>query len=308
MPSSSRTDRFRRIALQGGAWLAILAGSGCGGDPLERNKDIAGWANASSAFGVFVIGYEPLGFADGQVVFEDAACPATSDDGTTATITGNCVDSKNVEWKGSASVVRAPSGARNITLTDFAKIPDPNFAQTTTGTIEITQLAVDRHRFTVDVTQDGGIDTAIIYTGTVVGGYQGPTVWNGSGTIDREGIVINSGQVEAVTVDELRDDTICAGQSVSGTTTLESADHTVVIMYDGQTDCDDRQSARWSRDGKDQGLVEGVSCALARPGGRNSSPENSSLLTGMLLFLAVSLALRHRRSRPSSPGLQEPSL
>src|SRR5215510_10449339 len=73
------------------------------GDPPSENEHVAGWANASSALGVFSVGHEPIGFADGQAPVADPACPVTTDNGTTVTIQGGCMNSKGVTWAGTAT-------------------------------------------------------------------------------------------------------------------------------------------------------------------------------------------------------------
>jgi hypothetical protein len=69
---------------------------------------------------------------------------------------------------------------------------------------------------------------------------------------------------------------------------MVSNEHTVVITYDGATDCDDDDSARWSRDGEDQGLVAGVTCSLG--GGQTTCAGTIALVVAVIL-----LAGRRRR-------------
>jgi hypothetical protein len=69
---------------------------------------------------------------------------------------------------------------------------------------------------------------------------------------------------------------------------MVSDEHTVVISYDGETDCDDDDAARWSRDGQDQGLVTGVSCAVT--GNRAGLVQ-----TVFLLALSIGAAARRRQ-------------
>jgi MYXO-CTERM domain-containing protein len=57
----------------------------------------------------------------------------------------------------------------------------------------------------------------------------------------------------------------------------------VVIEYDGASDCDDRDSARWSRDGDDRGTIEGITCSTGGPGGLGA------------LALVLCLVVRRRR-------------
>jgi hypothetical protein len=269
--------------------LIVLVLAGCAKDPLSKAENIAGWANATSALGVFTTGYEPLAFATGQQPFADPACPATTDDGTTVVITGGCVDAGGVEWFGSATVVRGAAGALSLTLDGYGNDAFLGPARST-GTFAVEQLAADHHAFDVDVVTVGGITTSVVYTGDVVGTVTGPTTWNGSGTITREGEFFDSGTVEAVTVDQVRDGARCPGEGISGRTTMTSDEHTVVIEYDGATACDDADAARWSRDGEDQGTIDGVTCSAGGRGG-----------LGALALVALALALARRRAPTARP-------
>ncbi len=272
------------------ALFALACG---GGDPLEEGDDVAGWANSASAFGVYTLAHEPLGVANDAFQFNDAACPATSDDGTTVVITGGCEDSEGRAWDGEVSVVRRDQGW-SLTFDHFGDDRFGGMARVT-GSFEVDRQAADLHSFEADLDRDGGIESNIAYSGTVTGGYQGPTVWNGSGSVSRDGVTINSGSVDAETVDQVRDNDVCAGEGVSGTTTMTSAEHTVVVSYDGDTDCDDQDSARWSLDGEDQGLVTGVTCSA---GGGAGGPAAALLL----LLAAVYLGRRRRNNCPRARG------
>lgn len=262
--------------------MAALLTTGCGGggDPLERPEDIAGWANAASALGVYTSAHEPLGLANGAFAYPDPACPASEDDGTTLVITGGCTDSSERTFDGEVTVAR---GEGRWTLT-FDAFGDDRFGgmARVSGTFTVVEEGQDLYSFAADLDGDGGIETRTRYSGTVAGGYQTTTVWNGSGTIAREGITINSGAVDAETVDQRRDDDVCPGEGLSGTTSMTSDEHTVVIAYDGETDCDEDDAARWSLDGEDQGLVSGVTC----------SAGGSAGATGALLLLLLALWLR----------------
>jgi hypothetical protein len=155
----------------------------------------------------------------------------------------------------------------------------------TNGTFNVTETAADLHTFSANVTRVGGIHTEITYSGTVQGGYTGATTWNGSGSISRDGITIGSGEVEASTVNQVRDNAACGGEPASGTTTMTSDSHTVVITYDGATDCTDKHTAKWTKDGEDMGSIEGITCSSGRSG------------AGGLLFVLVALVWARRRPR-----------
>lgn len=270
------------------ALALIVAVAGCGGgDPLDRKQDIAGWANAASAMGAYEWVREPVAFADGAFSYADAACPAAATAGTTTTVTGGCTDSAGHAWTGTATVEHAGT-TRTVTLTDYGNDAFGG-AVKTTGTVTITEQAADQHAFEVDLVGGGGITTTTRYSGTVAGGYATPTTWNGSGTITRDGDFFNGGTVTATTVDQVRDNDRCAGEGFSGTTTITSDAHVVVISYDGDTACDPDHSARWSRDGEDQGILAGVTCSAGGSG------------TGWVaLSLALLLWPARRRSRSRS--------
>ncbi len=261
----------------------VAVGCGGGGDPLESSDDVAGWANSASALGVYTLAHEPLGFANGAFTFADPDCPATSDDDTTVIITGGCEDSQGRAWDGEVAVARR-AGGWSLTFDGFGDDRFGGMARVT-GSFEVDQQSDDLHAFDADLQRDGGIETRILYSGTVAGGYDGPTVWNGSGSVSRDGVTINSGAVDAETVDQVRDDEVCPGEGVSGTTIMTSDSHTVVISYDGDTDCDDDDAARWSLDGEDQGLVTGVTCSTGGPAATGSA----------FLVLIAAAALRRRR-------------
>ena len=265
-------------------WLcaALLAGCMGGGDPLSEDEHVAGWANTASALGVFAVGYEPIGFADGQDQFDDPACPVTTDDGTTVTVRGGCTDNTGVKWVGLATLVRDGT-ARHVTFDGYGNDAFLGMVRTS-GRFDVTDAGGDVHQFDVDVHRSGGIETTIRYTGSVAGSYQGRTVWNGAGRITRDGITINSGTIDAATVDEVRDDAVCAGQGASGSTTLTSEAHEVVITYDGATACDPDNAAQWARDGEDRGTIKGITCAAG--GGAGSG----------MIVIALALVLRRRRS------------
>ncbi len=267
----------------------LLVGCKASGDPLERPEDIAGWANNASALGVYSLAHEPLGFANDAYSFADPDCPATTDDGTTVVIIGGCTDSDGRAWDGEVEVVRR-DGGWSLSFDGFGDDRFGGMARVT-GSFEMDEVEPDLHSFDADLDRDGGIESRVVYSGTVEGGYEGATVWNGSGNVSRNGITINSGAVDAETVDQVRDGEACPGEGLSGTTTMISDEHTVVINYDGDTDCDDDDAARWSLDGEDQGLVKGVTCTAGGPAGAASA---------LLLLLLLALLRRHTLRRDPS--------
>ena len=259
---------------------------GCGSDesfepvsPFRAKEDVTVWANSASAVGVYVHAYEAIGVADGALTFGDPACPTTSDDGTTLIITGGCTDVSDREWSGEATVVR-DGVERTLTLDAF---------NGNEGTVIVRETGASTNEFVANLVI-GGV-TTIDYTGSVEGGYEGRTTWNGSGRVERDGVFAPNGVVEATTADQVVDDDVCSGQAVSGSTTIQAGDDTAVVTYDGATDCDGEQNARLSVNGKDRGLVSGISCAVSTIGRRDGAKT-----WALALALATLLGARRRRS------------
>jgi MYXO-CTERM domain-containing protein len=254
----------------------------CGGseDPLAVDANITQWANSSSAMGAYEAGRESIAIFHGEGGFPDPACPVVIADADGASITGDCVDSDGESWVGSATVTLTGTTVR-LELDGFGS--DNVFRPPTDGFVELVEVGVDEHTFDVDVTSRGGIVTTILYEGSVIGGYDGPTTWNGSGTVRKNGDFFDGGTITVETVDQVRDNDQCPGEGFSGTTTMSSLEHEVVITYDGDTDCDPDHSARWSRDGVDQGVIAGITCSSGGASG-----------FGMLL-IGLGFVMRRRR-------------
>ncbi|WP_437535913.1 hypothetical protein WME79_15385 [Sorangium sp. So ce726] len=263
--------------------------AGCGSDkelgpvpPFQSEEHVQVWATSASALGVYVHAYEPIAVADGHLNFQDPACPMTSDDGTTLTIAGGCTDEGDRQWSGRATVTR-DGGERTLTFEDF---------DGKDGTMVVRTTGPSFHEFHADLVI-GGV-TTIGYDGTIEGDYTGRTTWNGSGTVRRDGLLAPTGIVEATTVDEVVDDGVCSGQPVSGSTTLQSRGDTAVITYDGATDCDAEQNARFSVNDRDRGMVSGINCAIDAPGRSDRAGR-----FGVAVALAALCAALGRRLRPS---------
>ncbi|HKY40862.1 MAG TPA: hypothetical protein VJN18_33235 [Polyangiaceae bacterium] len=251
-----------RIAL---CTTIVLAISACGGDsgekftpapPFDKAEDVSVWATNASAVGVYQHVYQPIAMADGEQSFADPACPVVEDDGTTWTASGDCTASDGEELTGTVTIVR-DGASRSLTFDAF---------QGNDGSFELREVEAGRYEFDADL--DIGGFTFIEYMGSVQGGYDQRTLWNGSGTVKRDGFFAPNGEVEASTIDEVVDNDICAGQPVSGRTTLESGEDTAVITYDGETDCDDEKKAILTVNDEDRGFVSDINCSLRqRPGG-----------------------------------------
>ena len=143
--------------------------------------------------------------------------------------------------------------------------------------------------------------TSFHYDGSVEGSYDGPSLWNGSGRIERDGPFGPSGTVTAQTTNELIDGSACAGEPLSGQTTLKSDGQTAVVDYDGSTDCDTAHSARLRVDGEDRGTISGISCDLVPAAPRRSRKVDAAIVTlATLLYWRQSRRRRATVSRSST--------
>jgi hypothetical protein len=264
---------------------------GCGSDSLEDPEIVQVWATNGSAVAVYSNVRDPISFADGEHSFADPACPVTTDDGSTVRIAGGCTDADGGMWVGSATIVRTATGNRMLTLDGYGRLGG-ELDSTLSGTAEVRSPSATMHEFDLDIMRDGLTTTSIMYSGTIEGGYQTATTWNGSGVVDRDGFGDATGIASVTTVDEVMDGSICSGQPVSGHTTIVSDDETAVITYDGATDCDDAQAARFTFNGEDRGLVTGINCSAVAFGSGGSAPIAAFACLGGLVLVR---GIRRRR-------------
>ncbi len=247
--------------------------------PFEETDDVRAWANSSSAVGVYSNFYEAIAVADGAQTYADPECPVIEDDGTTWTATGGCSDSTGKEWKGSAEIVR-DGDDKTLTLDGY---------QGDDGTVTLHAVDAELHEFDAQAVL-GGV-TTLDYQGSVQGGYAGPTLWNGSGSVERKGFLPPNGKVEATTLDEIFDNDVCAGQALSGKTTITSGEDVAVITYDGESDCDADENAMLTVNDEDRGLIDGIGCSVGAAGNAGSPG-----VFGASLALALALFRLRRRS------------
>jgi hypothetical protein len=261
---------------------------GASGGSLSEPEDIRTWANSVSALALYLHAYEPIAVADGQATLADPSCPIMTDDGVTLELTGGCTTSEGVEWIGTAIVVRSTNGDRNLTYGGYGTRTDAG-EETRTGEARVLVVAAMEHDFVLDLVQEGPVTTTVDYTGNVVGDYGTRTVWSGSGTVTREGSTSTIGTVQATTTEEVVDDAVCSGQPASGSTVIENASDTVVITYDGSTDCDEEGSARFSVNGAPQGTISGIACSFAASRGRDP------FALALVLLLLAAFGARRKR-------------
>ncbi len=260
---------------------------------LDESDSIRVWANRVSALGIYLNFHEELAFSAGQHEYPDPSCPVTSDDGDVVTIVGDCAEEGGKQWVGSATIERSGDGDSELTFSDFGGFSDAGQQATKTGTVIVRRIEDSLHEFDVDIVHVGEVTTSIEYAGIVEGGYTGRTVWNGSGTVSREGSVAPTGEVSVNTVAQVMDSEACSGQPASGQTTLSNDEHVVVVTYDGASDCDDDQAARFSVNGEDRGALTGVICRISPAPGR--SGWSNAAIGALGLMTAAGLRIRRRR-------------
>jgi hypothetical protein len=267
---------------RGGSAGSAGEGGADSGGSLSEPEDIRTWANSVSSLGLYIHAYEPIAVADGEATLADPSCPVMTDDGETLELVGGCTSSDGVEWVGRATVVRSTNGDRTLTYDGFGTITDAT-EETRTGEARVLFVDAMEHDFVLDLVHEGPVTTTVDYAGNVVGDYGTRTVWSGSGTVTREGTTSPVGTVEATTTEEVVDDAVCSGQPASGSTVIESASDTVVITYDGSTNCDAENAASYSLNGVPQGTISGIICSFAPSRGRDPVALALFLLVGALL-------------------------
>ena len=271
----------------GAATLALgLAGCGSSAEPIHEMDGARAWANRSSAVGVWSRVHDIVGAGNRRDPFRDPECPAITEEGDTVTVTTDCAANDGEIWTGSATIVHdRASGDQDVTIESFGHSSDPGLIAVLSGTVTIRAQPDGTSAFEVDLVNDAPFEgvTTIDYAGTVEGDWSTPTTWNGTGTIDLEGETVT-----ATTVDEVWDGTVCGGAPASGQTTIEAAEHTIVITYDGAVDCDEDKNAQWSLDGTDMGAIDGITCTVS-PG----APPSLALLA--LGLAALGWLVRRRR-------------
>jgi len=273
--------------------VVSLVGTGCGQpnpepEPLTA-EEAASWAPSVSALAAYLTIYAPLALYDGQAPYSDPNCPVVARTNEMLTITGGCVDTTGQSWTGSAWM--DVGAARTVSFDKFGS-GTASGVTTQTGTASIVDSNGTSRLFTLDLQGD---DSSIQYSGVVDGAYGASTAWGGSGTFTQR----RTGALEPVdakTVDEVFDSSICDNAPASGSTSMTIRGHHAVVTYDGDTDCDGSSSAELTIDGGSSTAIAGVGCSLAHPA-RSRGPNAGSLFA-LFIFAAFARARRACGTRP----------
>lgn len=270
---------------------------------LENVDNVRIWVTSTSAFALYGHIYEPVAVADGEKTFADPTCPVTDDDGTTLTADGGCTDADGVEHVGKLTVKRSANGDRNLTFEDYGTRKQGQNADTRNGDAHVRRIDDTNHDFSLSLVHDAGIRETIEYDGHVNGGYDGRSVWSGSGTVERDGLLPPVGSAEVSTNAEVVDNDVCSGQPVSGNTMVKNAaEDTVVVTYDGDVDCDDEQAATYTLNAEPRGKITGISCT-ATPGstGAGGALVALGLVGSSVVLRRRGASFRSERRRPRAP-------
>lgn len=267
---------------------------------LTRASVIRGLHEASAP-NVFAL---PYAFAFSATSGADKTCPTEVKSGTTTTYTGGCTDKDGNAWTGVMEI--SSNKATQMFGIDYQEFG-------VSGTVDCTKAGTVNSRTMLDgqfefnngdsfVVRLGGtitdtdldactsseaqilMDYAGVIT-TVGGDKKGPgkkadtaSVWSGEGKWAHS----LYGKVDVATYGEIYDGP-CGDEAESGATVFWTTDHTAVMLYDGQIDCDPEGTVEWLLDGVSQGEIDGVDCSTGGTG------------AGLGALLASLLFIRRRR-------------
>jgi hypothetical protein len=270
---------------------------------LESTDDVKQWSGSASAITVFFSSMTPLLAADLSRQGEDATnCPEVITEGSKKTYKGGCTDKDGRTWFGTAVTEEFDQEASTLGVIRYEGFGYESTKtcgeQTVTSSLKADgeikgEGSKDSTHPTFDIDfrmeLSGVTDDCTPKSDTLLIDYEGAfedsgdaQKWNGKGWIGSA----SRGKLEASTVDQILDTKTCLNESLSGSTTLKAGKSTVVVTYDGATDCDQDSTAHWSLNGEDQGEMAGIACSA---GGGGLGLAWSAV--------AALLALRPRRRR-----------
>jgi hypothetical protein len=301
-----------------GAWVVVrwvgaavgLAAAGCGGgtDPALARYAEARLGEQAGLEGVLRLGASaPRAFVQGTaalVLLENAEsaasqgnCPTITTRGEERVYSGGCTDAAGHTWFGEASRrgLRSDAPGRIVVEGFGRSVPwtcngnPAEFRMELDGFLEVTGTQPDAaFELALTATTESANDACEPRSDATTWHYRGTrrmqgevATFNGSGEVGST----TAGRARVSTRDEVVDMNACRTEALSGTTTLTSGGNTVVVTYDGATDCSPRSTVTWTLDGKPRGELSSVSCAAS--GGS----------AGALLWAAAALLplLRPRR-------------
>ena len=222
---------------------------------------------------------------------EASACPRVLLEENRQIIEGEC-DGAQGRVHGRAVYERSPQGERWIFEGFGADTPDGSLRMA--GVVESTRRegeggGEETKHFDVYFETDHGqmayVYDAIVTYDAIGAPGEARSVWRGQGRVGISGF----GWFHTSTEEEILDKTVCATEATSGRTRISASGESILIEYDGASDCDEASTVRVTQAGQTQER-EGIACRI----GRRRGPE-APLLVGLIASLWL---LRRRRSSP----------
>lgn len=227
----------------------------------------------------------------GLVGAQEGPCPRVERSGSVTTVHGKCTDPQGDRIEGKARVIER-NGETLVRLRGYGDAEAKVWGR-------VRLWTEPRPHFTIDLRIEPGLELehvpgpAPAWTAIEAEGHRDEHgAWQAEGRLAAEG----HGRVRMRATDVVLGDE-CSHEPLRGTTELWAGDEHVVITYDGATDCDSDGTARWSRNGVDQGELSGIDGSLSCDADEQQGGGAVPMSGAMLLMLGL-----RRRREPRAPG------
>jgi len=276
-------------------FLVALSLTGCGGDgvaeeldsykeaKLESSDDVQPWSGSASAATIFFSSMTIMLVADLAHQGDDATnCPEVITEGAKKTYRGGCTDESGKTWFGTAVTEEFSQEETSLGVIRYEgfgyESTKPCGGQTAASSLKVDgeikgEGSKNSSKPTFDINFRMAVssvsDDCTVKSDTLIIDYAGGfeklgngQKWRGKGWIG----TASRGKLEVSTEEQIIDTQACLHESISGSTTLKSGKNTVVVTYDGATDCDEDSTAHWSLNGQDQGEMAKIGCSAGGGG------------------------------------------
>jgi len=210
-------------------------------------------------------------------------CPKVERDGAFTIVRGDCVDASGTTHTGYARVSIDDDEIR-VRLKNFGEA-DGVDAGSVSGRVRV--WVGDEPRFSMDLllrSDEPMDDLAPGSTWLAIkaeGSRNARQEWSMQGELAAEKLGRVKAKASGIDSDRER----CKHEPLTGQTELWSGGHHVEIRYDGASDCDEPGTAKWWRDGVEQGELRGISggldCSVSGQRGRARFGVVALLLLGV---------------------------
>lgn len=219
-------------------------------------------------------------------------CPRVDQDGALTVVTANCTDGSGSLRSGRARIVTREGEVR-ARLRGFG-----DHDGLVWGSVRVATEGAPR--FALDVRVEANEPMRDLAPGSTwlaidARGHRDP---RGRWTVEGELAAEGRGRVRMRDTELELDDERCSHEPLTGLTELWAGEHHVEIRYDGATDCDDPGTARWWRNGVDQGELSGIAGGSGCSVATRRSDGLGALGVLLLLLGARRRCVTGRRTRP----------